>query len=60
MYFLSRRFRPYTVQEYEVGLKVNGAHEFLFYDDGVYKLVFLKGVWSVPPYMWDMPMSMIA
>jgi hypothetical protein len=35
IYFFARRYKPYTVQENQVGLKVNGTYELLIYTDGV-------------------------
>lgn len=35
IYFFARRYRPYIVQESQVGLEVNGTHELLIYADGV-------------------------
>jgi hypothetical protein len=35
IYFFARRYRPYIVEENQVGLKVNGTHELLMYANGV-------------------------
>jgi hypothetical protein len=35
IYFFARSYRPYIVQENQVGLEVNGTHEILIYADGV-------------------------